>query len=101
LQPEAPQILSIVLRVLLWCSHAGQNILLDDDPALIVGFAQLVNHRGKIHVPFAKLTKDSIFERVEIIPIFSSRSLMKRRTAVFEMHVPNASAMAPQTRHRI
>jgi len=101
LQPEAPQIFTIVLRVLLWCPHARQNILLDDDPAVIVGFAQLVNYCRKIHVSFPEFTKNSMLESGEIIPLFSSGALMDCGAAVFEMHVPNASAMAPQTRHRI
>jgi len=56
-------------REFLWRPRSRQHVLLDDDPAGVISSSQLSGDRGKVNVAFAQLAKNSMLERVEIIPL--------------------------------
>src|SRR5258706_7594199 len=90
LQSELAEKLAVMLRVLFGRAHARQHILFNDNPAAVIGAAQFVNYGWEIHIPLAKFAKNTVLQRSEIIPFFSTRTLTKSRAAIFEMDVPDA-----------
>src|SRR5579885_3280183 len=90
LEADAPQIVSIALCAGLRAPHAGQHVLLHDDPASVMVRTEPVNNSGKRDRALAKLAKEAVTHRHEVVPALAARSRGDLWLAVFEMHMPDA-----------
>src|SRR5262245_57082527 len=88
LEPTGSEKLPIPPRKLFRRAHTRQHILLDYDPAMVIRPSQLISDRGEVDVAFAQLAKDTVLERVEIIPLTGAGLLMDGWAAVLEVNVP-------------
>ncbi len=57
LHPQQLKILAAALRAFGGCPVARKNVLLDDDPTVIVDALQFLQHRAEIHSACAELAK--------------------------------------------
>src|SRR5258708_32521439 len=90
LRPDGSQILPVTLGACFRATHAGENILLHDNPAAIASHMKPVSDGGERHVALAQFTKHPVAYRSEIIPAICTSLPGDLRLAVLEMNMPDA-----------
>src|SRR5260370_14333513 len=71
LKPDGSQILPVTLGACFRATHAGENILLHDNPAAIASHVKTVSDGGERHAALAQFTKNPVTYRNKIIPAIS------------------------------
>src|SRR5260221_14645509 len=66
LKPDGSQILPVTLGACFRATHAGENILLHDNPAAIASHMKPVSDGGERHAALAQSTKHPVAYRREI-----------------------------------
>src|SRR5205814_10539915 len=69
--------------------HAGQHILLGDDPTRVPVPSQRVAHVVERHHPAAQLTEDTVPDGGVIVPPLAPRTVENRRVAVLRVDMPD------------
>src|SRR5260221_6918502 len=97
LQPNGSQIVAVALSTCFWTTHAGKDILLNDDPPTIVVLAQPICDGCERHIALAKLTKNPVSQRRKIVPASTAGFLCNLWLAILEMDMPDALAETLQS----
>src|SRR5260370_3949573 len=97
LKPDGSQILPVTLGACFRATHAGENILLHDNPAAIASHMKPVSDGGESHVALAQFTKHPVAYRSEIIPAICTSLPAHLRLAAPELNMPAALSATLQT----
>src|SRR2546430_8992462 len=63
---ETPQEVAVAPRAFRRGDHAGQHVLLDDDPVVVVVLAELAQHGGQVHCAAPQLAEEPLPPRLGI-----------------------------------
>src|SRR5437879_12649930 len=100
LEADRAEVLAVPAGARSRGAHAGQDILLDDDPAAVAPRGESGRHRRKVDRPASQLAEDSPPDCFEVVPPALPGLPGDGGIAVLEVDVPDAVRVAGQSRQR-
>src|SRR5688572_30313627 len=99
-QADLLEVGAVPHRTCEWRAERGEDVLLDDDPAVVSSRYELAQERREIHAASAELAEHTMAQRRLVVPLFLSCGLGNRRLAILEVHVPDAVSIAREQLER-
>ncbi len=90
LQVEGTEEIAVALGAGLRGAHAGENVLLDGDPALIVLGSEEIADSAEIDFALTEFAIDAVPNSLEIVPVFGAGAGGDFWVIILEMDVPDA-----------
>src|SRR5437868_463916 len=96
LQADRTKIVAVSLGTFLGRTHAGQHILLHDDPASVPNIFQLLYDCWEVDIPVAQFAEHAVFDGLDGIPLVATGLFGNPRIMIFEVDMPHAVGVSAQ-----
>src|SRR5712691_4815366 len=96
LQSYAPEVCSVSLGTFFGRTHAGQHILLHDDPASVADVFELLDDCWEVDIPAAQFAEHAVFDGLDGIPLIATGLFGDPRIVIFEVDMPHAVGVSAQ-----
>src|SRR5512134_2402352 len=89
LDPNLSKVASIPHGAVERRAHRGQDVLLDDDPAVVAGTLEIPEQCGKLDRPLPQLAEQAMPECRLVVPLLGTRAAGDTWLAILEVNVPD------------
>jgi len=95
---DGGEVLAVTARAFLRGAHAGQDVLLDQHVALVVGLGEAAQQAREVDGALAQFTEDAVAQRLKVVPPGGTRLGGDTGVAVLEVDIPDAFAETVERR---